>query len=75
MFEYELHQLRTAELAREAARHGLVREALKGLKALRVRPVYGRDEALARATEARTQAPRQEPRKADGPTDRYTRAA
>ncbi|MGA4839439.1 hypothetical protein [Streptomyces sp. G45] len=66
MFEYELHQLRTAELARAAARHSLVRQALKALKA-----AHGRDEALARMADARTGTPRP----TDGPADRYTRAA
>ncbi|MEU1533478.1 hypothetical protein [Streptomyces fagopyri] len=30
MFEYELHQIRSAELIREAQNHRLVREALRG---------------------------------------------
>ncbi|QFZ74121.1 hypothetical protein GFH48_13445 [Streptomyces fagopyri] len=30
MFEYELHQIRSAELIREAQSHRLVREALRG---------------------------------------------
>ncbi|GGS10403.1 hypothetical protein GCM10010252_56940 [Streptomyces aureoverticillatus] len=37
MFEYELHQLRTAELAAVAERRRLVREARQARKALRNR--------------------------------------
>ncbi|MEI5101408.1 hypothetical protein RB200_26340 [Streptomyces sp. PmtG] len=70
MFEYELHQIRTAELAQRAARHGLLREARKALKAARA---YGRDEALARTTAGRT---RPEAQGTGGRTaDRFTRAA
>ncbi|MCX4577685.1 MULTISPECIES: hypothetical protein [unclassified Streptomyces] len=33
MFEYELHQIRSAELIREAQNHRLVRDALRGRRA------------------------------------------
>ncbi|QCX73737.1 hypothetical protein C9F11_42510 [Streptomyces sp. YIM 121038] len=62
MFDYEIHQFRTAELAAQAAHHRLVREALKAAKPRR--RVLGREGAEARLTAARTAA-----------TDRYTRAA
>lgn len=35
MFEYELHQIRSAELIREAQNHRLVQEALRGRRAAR----------------------------------------
>ncbi|MFG2478449.1 hypothetical protein [Streptomyces fagopyri] len=35
MFEYELHQIRSAELIREAQDHRLVREALRGRRTAR----------------------------------------
>ncbi|MFC9844693.1 hypothetical protein ACFWFF_38905 [Streptomyces sp. NPDC060223] len=35
MFEYELQQIRTAELIREAQNHRLAREALRGRRAAR----------------------------------------
>ncbi|WP_172384737.1 hypothetical protein [Streptomyces sp. MNP-20] len=62
MFDYEIHQFRAAELAQEAARHRLVREARKA--ATPRRRVLGREGAEARLTAART-----------GAADRYTRAA
>ncbi|MER6439478.1 MULTISPECIES: hypothetical protein [unclassified Streptomyces] len=33
MFEYEIHQIRSAELIREAQNHRLVTEALRGRRA------------------------------------------
>ncbi|WP_369249357.1 hypothetical protein [Streptomyces sp. R41] len=35
MFEYELHQIRSAELIREAQNHRLAQEALRGRRAAR----------------------------------------
>ncbi|WP_030676369.1 hypothetical protein [Streptomyces sp. NRRL B-1347] len=65
MFDYELHQFRTAELAAQAARHGLVREALKAAK---TRRALGREAAEARLTARRTEPTARQ-------TDRYTHAA
>ncbi|GGO57491.1 MULTISPECIES: hypothetical protein [Streptomyces] len=59
MFEYELHQLRTAELAEAAQQRRLVREARQARKALRNR---GGHETGGRVIPARA-------------TNRYTRAA
>ncbi|MEW2526310.1 hypothetical protein [Streptomyces sp. NPDC047071] len=67
MFDYEIHQFRSAELAQEAARHRLVREARKAAKP--GRRVLGREEAEARLTAERTGTA------ADRRADRYTRAA
>ncbi|QCX79308.1 hypothetical protein C9F11_28540 [Streptomyces sp. YIM 121038] len=64
MFDYELHQLRTAELAAQAAHHRLVREARKAAKP---RWALGREEAEARLAADRTGAVRE--------ADRFTRAA
>ncbi|MEI5101196.1 hypothetical protein RB200_24865 [Streptomyces sp. PmtG] len=52
MFDYELHQFRAAELAQEAARQGLVREALKAVK---TRRALGREAAEARLAADRTE--------------------
>ncbi|MEV0439198.1 hypothetical protein AB0I84_25275 [Streptomyces spectabilis] len=65
MFDYELHQFRTAELAAQAAHHGLVREALKAAK---TRRALGREAAEARLTAERT-------RPTAHRADRYSRAA
>lgn len=35
MYEYELHQIRSAELIREAQNHRLVQEVLRGRRAAR----------------------------------------
>ncbi|MET7685546.1 hypothetical protein [Streptomyces sp. NPDC005423] len=45
MYEYELHQIRSAELRRRAADERLAREAVQGRRAAR------RDEALRAAEE------------------------
>ncbi|QDQ09505.1 hypothetical protein [Streptomyces spectabilis] len=66
MFDYELHQFRTTELAARAARHGLVREALKATKTRRT--LLGREASEARLTAERTQPTTRQ-------ADRYTRAA
>ncbi|WP_037825971.1 hypothetical protein [Streptomyces sp. NRRL B-1347] len=69
MYDYELHQLRTAELAAQAARHGLVREALKAARPRRrALRALGREAAEARLTAQRTQPTARR-------ADRYTRAA
>ncbi|MBB5105443.1 hypothetical protein [Streptomyces spectabilis] len=66
MFDYELHQFRTAELAAQAAHHGLVREARKAAKTRRT--LLGREAAEARPTAERTRPTTHRP-------DRYSRAA
>ncbi|MFD9904629.1 hypothetical protein [Streptomyces sp. NPDC059063] len=74
MFDYELHQLRTAELAQQAAHHRLVREALKAATPRRrtlgpaLTRALGREAAQARPTAQRTTT-------AARHTDHYTRAA
>ncbi|WP_030568026.1 hypothetical protein [Streptomyces aureocirculatus] len=59
MFEYELHQIRTAELARQAQRDRLVREARRARRASRRN---GGHEAGGRVSATRV-------------VDRFTRAA
>jgi len=49
MFEYELHQIRSAELIREAENHRLAQEALRGRRA-------AADESAAHGTEGRDHA-------------------
>ncbi|WP_172382214.1 hypothetical protein [Streptomyces sp. MNP-20] len=65
MFDYELHQFRTAELAAQAAHHRLVREARKAAKPRRA---LGREAAEARLTAQRTEPTARR-------ADRYTHAA
>ncbi|MFF3000435.1 hypothetical protein ACFVTC_38725 [Streptomyces sp. NPDC057950] len=66
MFEYELHQIRSAELIREAQNHRLAREALRGRRADRRRTAAR--ESGGNDTEERSYSPR--PRR-----HRFTRAA
>ncbi|MCI3928143.1 hypothetical protein [Streptomyces sp. AN091965] len=66
MFDYELHQFRTTELAARAAHHRLVREARKATKTRGA--LLGREAAEARLTAERTELTARR-------ADRYTRAA
>ncbi|MEV6533291.1 hypothetical protein ACGFWD_29895 [Streptomyces sp. NPDC048448] len=66
MFEYELHQIRSAELIREAQNHRLAQEALRGRRADRRRTAAR--ESGRNDTEGRAHSPR--PRR-----HRFTRAA
>ncbi|MDQ0949477.1 hypothetical protein QFZ24_003400 [Streptomyces phaeochromogenes] len=59
MFEYELQQIRTAEMIREADNYRLVREAVRGRRAARREAARsGRDDSEGRVHSRRHRTPR-----------------